>query len=130
MHPEPPHHTVWVYGPVRGSVKDVTIARAKLIKKLNKTVEVALGGCAYRGEAAIVTPQRGPESFDNNQRLNQIRHALELEFSALKKFSALRSKWRGELDSHPDAFYACCVVHELHKLVTQRNKRRDAYLTL
>jgi len=110
-------------------VHDITIARAKFIQKLAKTSEKALGDLGYQGEPeAIITPHRAPTSlaqFDENEQLHKIRSAVEREFAALKTFAVLRTKWRGELDSHIDAFYACCVLRELQKLVSQRKELRE-----
>lgn len=123
VHPDPPHHIVWVLGPVRGHIHDITIARAAFIKRLVPE-ERALGDLGYLGEPhAIVTPIRSPvtqEEKHENKELHAVRSCVEREFAALKTFAVLRTSWRGELQNHGPAFLACCVLRELAKVVKYR----------
>ena len=104
---------VWINGPFRGGVHDITIFRSALID-LIPDGRYAIGDRGYRGEPTKIS---APNLLDNEQEARfkaLVRARHETFNSRLKAFSILKERFRHRpvLERHKACFEAVAVVVE------------------
>lgn len=112
------HKIVWVNGPYKGSVNDLTIARDKLTHALAN--EKGMGDKAYIGDIHFIAPYK--PARDHEQRLFNkhhytVRQSIERLNKRLKHFECLKRTWRMRGDEgmllHKWSFYFICYMTQI-----------------
>jgi len=97
---------VWIAGPFRGSVHDLTIARNGFIHNLFHNEQV-LGDKAYVGDPRFIAPFR-PACTTAQEHFNYIvsckRLLVEQVIKRIKHFHAVCHEWRQSLPLHGIVF--------------------------
>lgn len=103
-----PSMILWVSGPWKGAVPDITIAREMLLPALRHS-EQLVADKAYIGEPArLITPIRGRD-LNRTDRIWNARHArvhqvVERTSQRLKSWGCFRQTWRHDYDKCSAAF--------------------------
>lgn len=111
-----PQKILWVIGPWKGAVSDITIAREKLIPSMRGS-ELILGDKGYVGESdKIMTPKVGRErDLSDEDRIFNARHfrvrqLVERVFPRIKGWKSMSSTWRHDLELVGNAFHVICAI--------------------
>ncbi|CEO99925.1 hypothetical protein PBRA_007659 [Plasmodiophora brassicae] len=109
-----PHLIIWVSGPWKGAVSDITIARELLIPSLGEG-ERLMGDKGYAGEPAkIITPISGRDLTRDdrafNRRHNSVRQVVERALQRVKRWKCLSETWRRDLGECEVAFHVICGI--------------------
>lgn len=86
---------IWVNGPYKGAVHDLTIARDKLTRQLGRR-EKAWGDPAYIGDSHFITPYKPPKGEQKtfNYNLAAVRQNIERLNRRIKQYNCFVNKWR------------------------------------
>lgn len=106
-----------IYGPEYGSTHDVTIyLKSGFRTFLNNNHEYCLGDRGYQGCSDIFSPLKAHgNQFTQQEKLynkdvGKYRQIVERVFGSLKKWTILRSPYRGTMTEHYYIFVACCIL--------------------
>ena len=104
----------WVYGPVPGSVHDITIIRQGGLKDYLYPNEFIIGDKGYVGENWILVPFKGSDlSLEQrgwNHGMHSARAQVEITIGWIKNFKAMAMDWREEWDKNAMCFRVCCFI--------------------
>lgn len=111
------HKIVWLNGPYKGSVHDLTIARDKVTKKMNNN-EKALADKGYIGEEKFCCPIKRrnltPQEMAFNTMHYQVRQSIERLNGRIKGFKCFQSPWRNRnYHLHKVAFFVVVGLIQL-----------------
>lgn len=117
---------LWVNGPYKGSIHDVTIFRDKLVKEL-KVGEVVLADKGYVGESSCCCPFKPPKNPDQiffNSKHYKVRQVIERLFSRFKHFNIISQKFRNKsnYEQHKVAFYCIASIIQIDLMFHPLNK--------
>lgn len=99
---------VWINGPKRGAMNDITMART-LLTSMMLPGEMALADRGYVGDEHFVTPMKG-RRIPVDITLEQLRGHVERVIGRIKFFKIIRDEYRGNLEIHPFLFDAVCRI--------------------
>lgn len=103
---------VWVYGPHKGSIHDLTIARHAIVKQLQHG-EQGLGDKAYIGSEHFFAPFK-PAASEAQRKYNIIHHKhrqnIERVNRRLKCWQILKRCYRHDIETHHFIFYLICYI--------------------
>lgn len=105
---------IWVNGPYKGAVSDITIARDKLIPALDNG-ELCLADKGYVGEAQhILCPYKPPRNdyeHQVNYAINKKRQEIERINKRIKNFDCFSQEWRcQDYNFHEKCFVSVCKI--------------------
>jgi hypothetical protein len=100
---------VWMNGPYKASVHDITIFRDKLMAKIPAGKKV-IGDKGYRGEKAIISTPNSHDPPDVRHFKSRARARQESFNSRIKFFACLENRFRHGLAKHKICFEAVCVI--------------------
>jgi len=107
----------WIYGPIPGSVHDITIVRQGGLQNELLPGEFVLGDKGYVGEAWILTPFKGAQLTDGqrgwNHTIHSLRSQVEITIGWIKKFHAFSARWRHSHAKNAMMFRVCCNLVNL-----------------
>ena len=106
-------HIVWINGPFRCGMHDITVFRQAAIDALEEEEKVEADG-GYKGESLhINTPNLyGPKQLEVMKSGARGRH--ETVNKRIKIFGILKQNFRHEKSFHSSCFRACCVLTQLN----------------
>jgi hypothetical protein len=105
---------IWLVGGIPGSVHDVKIAASNGIVDQILNGEWILADKGYTdSELPFLTPFKNPQTDEEvqwNSYINQARAIVENTYGRIKSFGCVKSIWRHDLELHPIAFKAVCIL--------------------
>lgn len=110
---------VWVNGPFKGTVHDVTIARSTIIHQMLPE-ERALADKAYIGDMHFLCPFKPPRTIlekEFNTKHYQVRQSIERLNRRFKKWNCLSTPWRHDVCHHHFAFYVIASITQIDLLI-------------
>jgi hypothetical protein len=110
------HKIVWINGPYKGSIHDLSIARDKVYSQM-KIEEKALCDKGYIGGEKSICPFK-PAKTDAQKQFNlkhySVRQSVERTNLRFKKFNVLNSVWKGkDFSIHAYLFKAIAIIIQL-----------------
>jgi len=107
-----------VYGPHKGSVHDLTIARHAIVNHLQQG-EKGVGDKAYIGSEHFFAPFK-PAETEAQQKYNIIHHKhhqnIELLNRRIKCWCILKGSYRHDIETHHFIFYLICYITNISLL--------------
>jgi hypothetical protein len=104
----PDGNCIWIEGPYRGSINDLTIFRRKLKGKI-PTGKLVIADKGYKGEAMITVPNPLDESEVGIFK-SRVRSLHETFNRRLKIFKVLREPFRSDVLKHERVMRAIAVL--------------------
>lgn len=105
---------IWVSGPFKGSISDISIARERngFIASMRNN-EVSLADKGYVGADKLWYPAKEPctpEQRRSNYKLARLRQVIERANQRIKIFKSMAGTWRHDFEFNGKCFHVVCKI--------------------
>lgn len=102
---------VWINGPMKASVHDLTVFRKRDgLKDKTPVGKKGIGDLGYRGEKGIISTPSSQDPPGLRHFKSRARSRQETFNARIKFHKILDTRFRHKLEKHEIAFEACCVI--------------------
>ena len=106
-------HIVWINGPFRAGLDDLSIARQAVVRVVERGEKVEADG-GYEGKPHYISTPADAVTGKQAKMKSSARHPHEHGNSCLKIFKILEKPFRNDLEKHSLVFRAVAVITQLN----------------
>jgi hypothetical protein len=107
---------IWINGPYKGSIHDITIAHDQLLDHLLEG-ECLLGDKGYVGDSHFVTPFKPAVSHEQccfNKEVYTHRQSIERIIKRIKIFRSVKDVWQHDVELHKFVFHVVAQITNIN----------------